>query len=213
MLACAMESLRLDLLPAGRTAPQLAVLGDMALRLGRVHEFCGPARRTLALHAAARMTGPILWIRPGWAAERLNPEGMLPLGVEPGRVIFVDGRRGEDLLWSAEECLRAGAAPLVVCELAAKPGLTPVRRLHLAAEAGACRAAAWGAPPPLGLLLVQGQGGVPGVETRWYMTCTHRADRFGWRLERRRARDAAPMVWDVDAGGRTRPRGASAQEA
>jgi protein ImuA len=206
-----MESLRLDLMPADRAAPRLAMLGDMSLRLARVHEFCGPARRTLALHAAARMAGPVMWIRPGWAAERLNPEGMQPMGVEPGRVIFVDGRRGEDLLWSAEECLRAGAAPLVVCELAGKPGLTPVRRLHLAAQTGADKAAAWGGEPPLGLLLIQGQGGVPGVESRWYMTCTHSARGLGWRLERRRARDAPPMVWDVDPEGRTRPRGHPAE--
>jgi protein ImuA len=206
-----MESLRLDLIPAGRTVPRLPVLADMDLRLGRVHEFCGPARRTLALHAAARMAGPVIWIRPGWAAERLNPEGMLPLGLEPGRVIFVDGRRAEDLLWSAEEALRAGAAPLVVCELAARPGLTPVRRLHLAAQTGAETSASWGGGPPLGLLLIQGQGGVPGVESRWYMTCTHCADGLSWRLERRRARDAPPMTWDVTEDGRTRPRGAPAR--
>jgi len=208
-----MESRHIDLLAADRTAPRLPVLGDMALRLGRVHEFCGPARRTLALHAAARMAGPVLWVRPGWTAERLNPEGMQPMGVEPGRVIFVDGRRGPDLLWSAEDALRAGAAPLVVCELVAKPGLTPVRRLHLAAQTGADTAAAWGGPPPLGLLLIQGQGGVPGVESRWYMTCAHTARGPGWRLDRRRARDAPPMAWDVDDDGRTSPRGAPVERA
>jgi len=208
-----MESRHLDLMPPDRTAPRLAVLGDMTLRLARVHEFCGPARRTLALWAAARMAGPVLWVRPGWTAERLNPEGVLPLGVEPGRVIFVDGRRGEDLLWSAEECLRAGAAPLVVCEVVARPALTPVRRLHLAAQTGADTAASWGGPPPLGLVLIQGQGGVPGVESRWYMTCTHSARRVCWRLERRRARDAAPMAWDVDDDGRTHPRGAPPDRA
>ncbi|PWR04029.1 hypothetical protein DKT77_02990 [Meridianimarinicoccus roseus] len=199
-----MEDLRLHMAPK-RPVPHLPVLGDMTLRLGRVHEFCGPARRTLALRVAAKLDGPVIWIRPGWQAERLNPEGVLPLGVEPGRLIFVDPRRAEDILWSAEEALRCGAVALVVCELHALPGLTPVRRLHLAAEAGA---EAMGTAP-LGLLLAQANGGVPGVESRWYMTFAHGLkEEDGWRLERRRARTDPPAAWHVDARGETRPLGA-----
>jgi len=196
-----MEDLRLHM-ATKQPIPHLSVMGDMALRLGRVHEFCGPARRTLALRVAARLDGPVIWIRPGWQVERLNPEGVVGLGVEPGRLILVDPRKGEDILWAAEEALRSGAVALVVCEVHTLPGLTPVRRLHLAAEAGA---AASGAAPPLGLLLAQARGGVPGVESRWYMTCTHGAAGDAWRLERRRARAEPPMAWLVGCDGKTRP--------
>ncbi|MEM9975030.1 MAG: hypothetical protein AAF771_12695, partial [Pseudomonadota bacterium] len=34
-------------------------LGDLALARARVHEFCGPARRTLALQVARALTGPV----------------------------------------------------------------------------------------------------------------------------------------------------------
>ncbi|KKK91907.1 hypothetical protein LCGC14_2708250 [marine sediment metagenome] len=42
------------------------------LATGRVHEFCGGARRTLALMVAGAMAGPVFWI--------YTPLGLLQLG-------------------------------------------------------------------------------------------------------------------------------------
>ena len=75
----------------------LPFLGTLSLARARAHEFCGPARRTLALMAARGTEGPVLWLRPGWLPERLFPEGVLSF-IEPGRLIFVTPRRPEDLL-------------------------------------------------------------------------------------------------------------------
>lgn len=177
--------------------PALAFMGDLALPLGRVSELTGPARRTLAALIAARMEGPVLWIAPAWGADRLNPEGLCRL-VDPGRFLFVDPQRAEDVLWSMEEGLRSGAVPLVVADLPEPPALTPVRRLHLAAETGREMAGTW----PLGLILTPsqkgGQGGAPGVETRWHMAPDHGAEgRRAWRLSRVRARTAPPQSWEV----------------
>jgi len=190
---------RLSGMPYPAGSP-LTVSGAIALQPGRVHEFCGPARRRLALKAAARSSGPVIWIRPAWQSDRLNPEGVCPIA-DPARLIFVDCRRGRDLLWCLEETLRAGAVAVAVAELPDPPGLTPVRRLTLAAETGA---AATGRLS-LALLLTPGSGGAAGVESRWQAVPAHAPDRMAWRISRLRARTAPPAAWVMDAADRMTP--------
>ena len=168
----------------------LTVLDETAFTPARAHELCGPARRMLALTIAAALDGPVVWIRPAWQPDRLCPDAVRRF-VNPGRLIFVSPQRPEDLLWVMEETLRSGAVPLVVADLAGPPALTPVRRLHLAAETGAAARR----PGPLGLLLTPGGGGAQGVESRWHIAPRHSADVSAWRLERRRARTAPPKAW------------------
>ncbi len=178
--------------------PSLTLLEDIVLPLTRVHEICGRARRTLAVMIAARAGIPVFWIAPAWGTDPLNPEGMKPF-LPPQNVTFLAPKRAEDILWCTEEILRSGAVPVVVAELPAPPGLTPVRRLHLAAEAGAAE----GRCRPIGLLLTPGMGGAPGVETRWQMDPDHAPGRTAWQLSRLRARMAPPKRWQLsDLGGR-----------
>ncbi len=175
-----------------RAAPPLAFLGhDMTLDRARVHEFCGPARRRLALKAAGSLSGPVFWIRPAWGAGQLHAEGMLKLA-DPSRFTFLTPKRPEDLLWCMEEVLRAGLVLLVVADLPGPPGLTAVRRLHLAAETGARD----GRVPPLGLLLTPETGGAPGVESRWSLTPDHQSGgEEVWNLARLRARMQPEKSW------------------
>jgi len=179
---------------AGRAAPQQAFLGELSLSLGRVHELCGNARRTLAMVLAGKMQGPVFWIVPGWEPARLNPDGMGRFA-DPARFVFLTPRRPEDLLWCMEEVLRAGAVALVVADLPAPPALTPVRRLHLAAETGA----QGGRLHPLGLLLTPGTGGAQGVESRWHMAADHALHGAAWSLSRTRARSDPTKSWTVSA--------------
>ena len=182
-----------------RPIPDVAFLGDLALAPARVHEACGTARHTFALIVAAALRGTVMWIAPAWRPERLNAEGLARF-VDPGRFLFVSPKRDEDVLWSMEEALRAGCVPLVVADLPGPPALTPVRRLHLAAETGAIE----GNARPLGLLLTPGAGGAAGVETRWEMTPRHGpTGHREWALHRRRARMAPEASWRVGVSGGT----------
>ena len=186
------------LLPrSSRRAPQiLQVLDKLAFVTGRAHELCGPARRTLALAVAAATQGPVFWVQPAWMPDRLYPDTVNRL-LPPGRLTFIDPQRPEDLLWTMEEVLRSGAVPLVVADLHAVPGLTAVRRLHLAAETGA----EGNGFAPLGLILTAGDGGAPGVETRHHIAPDHAPGRTAWRLERRRARTDPPRSWQMRREG------------
>ncbi len=171
--------------------PALAFGSGAEFARGRVHELCGPARRTLALLLAGRLEGPVLWIAPDGAAQALNPAGMTGL-CAPERLILAAAAPDREVLWCFEEALRSGAVPLVVAELAAPPGLTPMRRLQLAAEASG-RA-------PTGLILTPEAGGAPGAESRWHLAAAHAEGHSRWHLERRRARNAAPAAWLLEPG-------------
>lgn len=176
--------------------PALEVAPEMSLTLARAHELCGGARRTLALMIAARTSGPILWIRPNWNPDQLNPEAARRW-IDPGRLIWVNCKRQDDILWSMEEALRAGVVPTVVAEIPTPPALTPVRRLHLAAETGSVE----GKCAPLGLILSAGDGGGAGVESRWHLAPRHMPGSEGWHLSRRRARNAPPQDWSLTRTG------------
>lgn len=203
-------SLPIHLQAAPRPCDLQPLAGDLTLRRGRLHEICGPSRLRLAAGVMARSTGPVVWIRPGWEGGRLNAAGLQPLA-DPARLILVRADRDEAALWAAEEALRAGVVPLVVVETAAPPGLTPVRRLHLAAGAGAGAAHRDGGAAPLGLILTAGQGGAPGVESRWHLAPAPSpallwADTASWTLTRLRARLAPPARWQLrrtDSGRET----------
>lgn len=178
-----------------RDMPSAALLpdtSDITLAKARVHEASGPARRTFAMWLAARTQGPVLWIAPPWAPERLHADGVRPW-LDPARLIFVSPKRGEDLLWTMEEVLRSGAVALAVVDLTGLPSLTQIRRMHLAAETGSTE----GSHLPMGLLLTPGQGGAPGVETRWHLKQQHWRGQDNWVLERLRARTAPQKTWHL----------------
>ena len=176
-----------------RGAPPVTFLDGLTMERGRAHEICGAARRTLAMAIAQAMAGNILWIRPSWTPGRLNPDGFQRF-IDPGRIIMVTPKRPEDLLWCAEEGLRAGIVPLIVADLPGPPGLTAVRRLHLAAETGAEMSGS----APLGLLLTPDKGGAPGVESRWSMRPSHPdAKTEAWVLDRVRSRSEPEKRFSV----------------
>lgn len=173
-------------------APQVPLFDGVGLLLGRVHEICGPSRIVMAAGLAGKMQGPVIWIRSRWTVEQIYPLGLAQF-MDPGRVIYVKPDPGDALLWSMEESLRSGAVPTVICELPTPPALTPIRRLNIAAAAGAEITKV----PPLALILTTGDGGAQGVESRWHMAPTP-ANPPQWHLIRSRSRMAPIANWQVD---------------
>lgn len=181
--------------PPARRHPLPGGIGS-GLAYGRAHEFCGPARVALAVLTLALSEGPVIWALPAWLPERPYACGLRD-HLHPGRLILVPCRRPEDIQWTAEEALRSGAAPVVLAEYPTPPGLTAVRRLHLAAESPG----ATGHALPLGLILTAGEGGAAGVESRWHARplpapsglCDDQG--IALRLARLRSRDAPPAAW------------------
>lgn len=179
----------------------------LTLAPGRAHEFCGSARRVLAAWAMGRDMAPgasALWVRLRHNPDRLYPHG-LARWAPPGELMLADATRMTEALSCAEDALRSGACAWVVLDLPEPVALTPLRRLHLAAEDGSARRAGGGLRA---LVLTPGDGGTPGVETRWHLApCPARnpsaAEPVGaaWQLSRRRARMTPPACWHVQDDG------------
>ncbi|WP_410218067.1 ImuA family protein [Paracoccus sp. (in: a-proteobacteria)] len=122
----------------------------------RIHEVQGPGAIVFAIFQAVRHPGPVFWIRPVRNHWTPFPAG-LPHGL-PARLHLVRTRSETDLLWSAEEALRASVTGFVLAEPQRPLSLTAGRRLQLAAEAGGTT----------GLMLIREGAGSNATESRWH---------------------------------------------
>ena len=141
---------------------------------GALHEICiasathMPAATAVALSLAAKAAGgkPLLWTRQGAAASetgRPYPPGLGEIGVDPGRMVFVNARDATAVLKAGVEAARCAALGAVVIEPHGLPrqlDLTASRRLLLAAEnAGVFT-----------LLLTRGELAASAASTRWLVS-------------------------------------------
>ena len=125
----------------------------------RVHEAFGPAALAFAAIAVAQARGDVFWIREGWRSGALNPVGLSDF-LDPASLLVAEVRDQSEGLAVMEEALRDGASRIVVAELSQPLGLTPGRRLQLAAKAGRS----------IGLCLIGEGMGSNAAETRWRCT-------------------------------------------
>ena len=126
------------------------------LKSDRVHEVCGPSKRSFTAVHAATVQGPVFWIGEKWQAEQLNPIGFNDF-FSPERLLSVSTSNQIETLAVAEEALRSGATSLVILELSNPLDLTAGRRLQLAARAGKA----------MGLAIISEEMGSNAAETRW----------------------------------------------
>jgi len=131
-------------------------LPPLVLRPSRAHEVCGAGAAFFALAQAARIGGSLLWVRESWRTDQINPAGFCTM-VDPERLLLAQTKDQREALAVTEESLRSGAVPLVVVELDKPLGLTPARRLQLAARDGNSTALS---------IISEGQGS-NAAETRW----------------------------------------------
>lgn len=118
------------------------------------------AHRRLDAVANSKSIPRILWCSsPRTAVDtgHLYPPGLARFGLSASSFLMVEARREDEVLWTLEEGLRSGGLALVIGVLSAV-GLTPARRLSLAARDGAT---------PLLLLTSARAGSVAATATRW----------------------------------------------
>ena len=109
------------------------------LALGALHEVAGGASGAIHGAAAALFTAGVLARTHGqilWCVSRrdLFAPALAQAGLHPDRVIYAEAGSDTAILACFEEGLRHGGLAGVVAEVA-KLGMTPSRRLQLAAEA------------------------------------------------------------------------------
>lgn len=127
------------------------------LSKGRVHELLGDSAFMFAALAVSRLKGPVIWAGLPQAVRTVAPTGVQDF-FDPARLILTTGVSRTEILWAAEQALRARCAPCVIAEIQDGPDLKESRRLQIAAEE-------YGA---LGLILVHRAPQTSAAETRWH---------------------------------------------
>jgi len=115
--------------------PDRAAAGAWTAALGFALRLA--ARRVLALEERHRANALMLWCQPAHVTAelgRLYGHGLLALGLDPGSLVLVETAKDADCLAVIEESLRSESLVLAAGVLQ-DVGLTPARRLSLAAKA------------------------------------------------------------------------------
>lgn len=136
-LECRGQVRKLAALPFGVGAIDGHLPGG-GLGLGSLHEVAqggagaehSEAATLFAAGILARLGGPVLWCV---GRRDLFGPGLAGAGLHPDRVLYAETGREAQILPAMEESLRSGRLSGVVCEVG-RFGLTPSRRLQLAAE-------------------------------------------------------------------------------
>ncbi len=147
------------LLPLGAVLrrPQVLELGGgVRLRKGRVHEVSGASADLFAMRAAAARGQPVLWLGLYRDIVTLNPAG-LQAWLEVEDLILVEAVSRGELLWAADQALRASGGVCTILDLPDTLSLKESRRLQLAAEQGG----------GIGLVLLRGPASTSAAQTRW----------------------------------------------
>jgi protein ImuA len=202
-----------ECLPFGLEAIDRRLAGG-GLVMGALHEAAGAAPGLGDDAAATLFAAAVAARRAGeggtvlWALSRrdLFAPGLAAAGLAPGRVLYAECRRDEEVLAVMEEGLRHGGLAAVVGEVG-RATMTATRRLQLAAEESGTMALMlkrWrrSGEDPLAL--------PSAAVTRWRLACMSSerlavpgVARARWRVELARQRGGEPFNLIVEAPDET----------
>lgn len=165
--------------------PSVELCDGLELRMRRVHEVTGPAADMFAVLSAAKRSADIVWIGLGRDMSTLCPLGLERfLSVES--LIIVEAVSRGEILWAADQVLRAGGGFTVIIDMPDALSLKESRRLQLAAEQGG----------GLGLLILRGPAGSSAAQTRWRCAPLS-SDDAAWRWQCVKGKNGEAGVWQV----------------
>ena len=137
--------------------PKALDLGEgVQLRRGRTHEVTGAGADMFAVLAAAAHGQNLLWIGLHRDIVTLNPVG-LQTHLQVDQMILVEAVSRGELLWAADQALRAPGGFCVILDMPDTLSLKESRRLQLAAEQGG----------GIGVILLRGPANTTAAQTRW----------------------------------------------
>ena len=145
---------------------------NIYLKIGKIHEICGPAKIRIATLVSAKTKGLIVWIRPNWENSTINTDGISDW-FSPNQLLLINAKSKNDLLFATEEVLRSGISEVTITELPVIPSALQMRRIRLAINSGIKLN---NTKKPLSLILSPNEGGATNIESRWYastLACWH----------------------------------------
>tara|TARA_A100001011_G_scaffold166138_1_gene174854 strand:+ start:26 stop:700 length:675 start_codon:yes stop_codon:yes gene_type:complete len=137
---------------------------NIYLKIGRIHEICGPAKTRVAILVGAKTKGLIVWIRPDWENSIINTDS-ISNWFSPNQLLLINAKNKNDILFATEEVLRSGLSEVTITELPVIPSALQMRRIRLAITSGVKLN---NTKKPLGLILSPNEGGATNIESRWY---------------------------------------------
>ncbi len=195
-------------LPFGIAAIDSRLPGG-GLPLGCLHEVIGQDNGASAGFCAALLGrlvahsgGAVLWcLRHSVFHESgsLHAPGLAALGLDPQRLIMVQGRQDTDILWAMEEGLRCTRLAAVLGEIR-KIDLTASRRLQLAAEASGVSALLLRSTPA-GASSPTDVAPPTAAVTRWRLGAAPVSSSFSkpqWHVELLRCRGGRLGAWSLE---------------
>lgn len=167
----------------------LALDRQVALRKGRIHEVSGPGADMFAILAAAEQARGIVWMGLYRDIISLCPTGVQAY-LDIKDMILVEAVSRGELLWAADQALRAQGSFCVILEMPDMLSLKESRRLQLAAEQGG----------GIGLILLRGGVSTSAAQTRWYCAPTvATTPTWNWRCEK--GKNGETGAWRVTHQG------------